>query len=59
MANVSKGSAHWEGGLTDGDAENEAALAQPAYPDENDMPDEEGAEPTSSGADTADPETKT
>ncbi len=26
---------------TDGDAENEAALAQPAYPDENDDPDEE------------------
>jgi segregation and condensation protein A len=28
---------------SDGDAENEAALAQPAFPDENDDPDEESA----------------
>lgn len=30
-----------EGGIADADAENEAALAQPAHPDENDLPDDE------------------
>jgi segregation and condensation protein A len=33
-----------QGGVIDADAENEAALAQPAHPDENDLPDEEEPE---------------
>ncbi len=36
----------------DGDAENEAALAQPTLPDENDDPDEEGTEPASAPDDS-------
>jgi segregation and condensation protein A len=40
-----------EGGLADADAENEAALAQPAYPDENDVGEEEAAETASSATD--------
>jgi chromatin segregation and condensation protein Rec8/ScpA/Scc1 (kleisin family) len=41
-----------EGGLLDADAENEAALAQPAHPDENDIGDDEAEAPASSTADS-------
>jgi segregation and condensation protein A len=41
-----------DGGLSEADAENEAALAQPAHPDENDLPDDEAVEPASSSTDT-------
>jgi segregation and condensation protein A len=33
-----------QGGVTDADAENEAALAQPAHPDENDLPEDDEPE---------------
>jgi segregation and condensation protein A len=41
-----------EGGIADADAENEAALAQPAHPDENEIDDEDLEEPESVTADT-------
>jgi segregation and condensation protein A len=34
-----------QGGISDADAENQAALAQPAHPDENDLPEDDEPEP--------------
>ncbi len=48
-----------EGGIAEADAENEAALAQPAHPDENELDDDDDDDISDSGADNSEGESET